>query len=286
MREKKGGKLLFFVLVSSFLVLEPLFCLQEPEYKGFIDFDITLKELDTNIKTNQVHRISKDKILFLNGIFAEVSPRTSRQNLYVALIKEQDLQKPQAFIQKIQTANNPLTQWLKEGLSEETKGLLADYQGQITPPKELIKALLKDLSNLMSKKGLIEERYLAGFALSKELRALLKLKPASLEEQSYLNRLIMEEVFNEELAAFQVKMDLVRGEWQGLEEVKSYRASLLFSGVESFKVFHRMRITEASSLMIPLNSAVLVAARPYKIEQDEAGNMSYLLKGIYIRVLN
>ena len=70
-----------------------------------------------------------------------------------------------------------------------------------------------------------------------------------------------------------------------VEDVKSYECYINFKGSESFKVFHRRRTGDASSMMIPINASILVIAKPENIFKTEAEKEAWLLEALFARSL-
>jgi hypothetical protein len=91
-------------------------------------------------------------------------------------------------------------------------------------------------------------------------------------------------ILSPEPEGFQVQLELVLGEWIGLEEVRSYRCSVLFQGPEYAPLFPRKK-SGVSGAAIETNTRVLVVARalePVSVEKDRT---DWLLQGFHIRSL-
>ena len=82
---------------------------------------------------------------------------------------------------------------------------------------------------------------------------------------------------------FVVQVELVSGEWVGLEEVKSYNCTVIFQGSEFYRLFPRRRPKNPSPDMISANNRVLVVAKAQNRVTNEAGELHWLLEGFYIR---
>jgi hypothetical protein len=76
---------------------------------------------------------------------------------------------------------------------------------------------------------------------------------------------------------------IVSGEWIGAEEIRSYQGLVEFWGTEAYKVFLRRREDEASSLMIPQNSRVLVVARLVRPVQSIEEESIWLAEAAHVR---
>lgn len=93
------------------------------------------------------------------------------------------------------------------------------------------------------------------------------------------------EVIDPDESRYQVVVELVSGEWIGLEEVRSYRCLVLFSGAEFARVFPRRAPRDAGPRVITPNDRVLFVARllePVVLEGDQS---IWVLEGIYARPL-
>ena len=85
--------------------------------------------------------------------------------------------------------------------------------------------------------------------------------------------------------SFQVLVELVSGEWIGLEDVRSYHCTVLFEGSEFHAVFPSRPPRNPTASVITTNDRILVAARTLSTEINKNGELSCLLKGIHVRRL-
>ena len=90
-------------------------------------------------------------------------------------------------------------------------------------------------------------------------------------------------ILNKDPAGFKVRIELITGEWIGLEDVKSYSCYVDFAGSEYFKVFPARPPREASRDLITLNSRVLVVGRVVDVSATPMGAKRVLVDGMYIR---
>jgi len=93
------------------------------------------------------------------------------------------------------------------------------------------------------------------------------------------------EVIDPDESRYQVIVELVSGEWIGLEEVRSYRCLVLFSGPEYARVFPRRAPRDPGPRVITPNDRVLMVARLLEPVQLEAGESVWVLEGSYVRPL-
>ena len=271
----------YVILVALVLSVPGLFGQALTDFDKIVDFSVNLKELHGMIEQHDDSRLDRSKFLLLNGTISDISPKKS----WFFVPSERETNDPAGFIAKIATGNNALPRFLLSKLTQPTQALLKEYSEapQSVPSKDLLKAFFKDLGNVVKKVPIAQAPgILTGLPLSDELRAIIALNPGG-EEMAFLNRLILETAYPENLAPVAVVCELVAGEWVGLEEVKSYHGLVVFEGAESFKVFGRRRPADASSLMIPVNSRVLVVASPVSPVETALGQVYWLSRALYIR---
>jgi hypothetical protein len=92
-------------------------------------------------------------------------------------------------------------------------------------------------------------------------------------------------IINKEQAGFKVRIELITGEWIGLDEVKSYYCYVEFSGAEYFKMFPARPPRTASRDLVTLNSRVLVLGRVVEVTAAPLGARRVLVDGAYIRTI-
>ncbi|MBN1836076.1 MAG: hypothetical protein JW820_09520 [Spirochaetales bacterium] len=93
------------------------------------------------------------------------------------------------------------------------------------------------------------------------------------------------EVLDPEESRYQVVVELISGEWIGLEEVRSYRCLVLFSGPEFARVFPRRAPRDAGPQVIAANDRVLFVARLLEPVALDEGSSIWVLQGVYARAL-
>jgi hypothetical protein len=84
-------------------------------------------------------------------------------------------------------------------------------------------------------------------------------------------------------ATFKVRIEMITGEWIGVEDVKSYACYVEFSGSEFFKTFPARAPRTATPGVIASNSRVLVVGKPVGIVTTPLGAKQVLVDGAYIR---
>lgn len=117
-------------------------------------------------------------------------------------ISDVDLKEPISFAAKLRIANDPLSQYLKEHLSSETKRQLEQYDGTSALPEGLLINLTGDLNKLIAGLSLYDEQRFAQVTLTDGTRALIGQRLQG-EELAQLNRLLLEEAYSKELAKSQ-----------------------------------------------------------------------------------
>jgi hypothetical protein len=90
-------------------------------------------------------------------------------------------------------------------------------------------------------------------------------------------------ILDKEQATFKVRIELITGEWIGLEDVKAYSCYVEFSGPEFFKVFPARAPRAATPGVISGNSRVLVVGRVVDVTTTPQGEKRTRLDGAYIR---
>jgi hypothetical protein len=88
---------------------------------------------------------------------------------------------------------------------------------------------------------------------------------------------------NEE--SYLVQVELVSGEWIGLDDVRSYSCWVLFSGPRFASVFPARGPRNPPPGIIAANQTVLIVAIPLQIVEIAEGETAWVLEGIYARPL-
>ena len=88
---------------------------------------------------------------------------------------------------------------------------------------------------------------------------------------------------NEE--SYLVQIELVSGEWIGLDEVRSYSCRVLFSGPRFAKVFPPRVPRNPPPELIKENDTILIVALPLQTVETGEGKTAWVLEGIYARRL-
>ncbi len=92
-------------------------------------------------------------------------------------------------------------------------------------------------------------------------------------------------VLSKDDAGFRVRVELIAGEWIGLEDVRAYACYVDFSGAEFSRIFPARPPREPTPGVVALNSRVIVVGTPVDIVTSALGQKRVLLRGAYIRVI-
>lgn len=90
---------------------------------------------------------------------------------------------------------------------------------------------------------------------------------------------------DKEQASFGVRVELLSGEWIGLDDVESYTCYVTFSGSQFFRVFPSRTPEGSATDVVLLNSRVLVVARAVGTILSPEGEKRILLEGVLVRTL-
>jgi hypothetical protein len=92
-------------------------------------------------------------------------------------------------------------------------------------------------------------------------------------------------IVNKEEATFRVRIEIITGEWVGLEDVKSYASFVDYAGQEFFAVFPARAPAKPGPDIVVQGSRVLVVARAAGVTTTPLGEKRTLLEGAYIRAI-
>jgi len=90
-------------------------------------------------------------------------------------------------------------------------------------------------------------------------------------------------ILSKDEAGFKVRIELITGEWIGLEDVKAYTCYVEFTGPEYARLFPARPPREANRQLVTLNSRVLILGRVVGITTGPQGVRRVLVDGAYIR---
>jgi hypothetical protein len=90
-------------------------------------------------------------------------------------------------------------------------------------------------------------------------------------------------IVNKDQAGFKVRIELITGEWIGLDDVKSYSCYVEFTGADYFKMFPARPPRTANRDLVSMNSRVIVVGRIVQVAATPLGDKRVLVDGAYIR---
>jgi hypothetical protein len=90
-------------------------------------------------------------------------------------------------------------------------------------------------------------------------------------------------IIDKEKAGFRVRVELITGEWLGLEDVKSYACYVEFSGPEYFAVFPAKPPRAATPGIVTQNTRLVVIGRPVAVVDTPLGAKHVLVEGLFVR---
>jgi len=90
-------------------------------------------------------------------------------------------------------------------------------------------------------------------------------------------------IVNRDPAGFKVRIELITGEWIGLDDVKAYTCYVEFTGAEYARLFPARPPREADRRLVTLNTRVLLLGRVVGVTTTPMGDRRVLVDGAYIR---
>ena len=264
-----------------------VFAQDQSVFDRAVDFSITLKTLTRSLETGNPDSISRDRLVILTGTLSDIMPKPSRPPFF--LLQAEDFRDPQGFLQKIRMASDPLAAdslWLmlNRTLSDESAQLLDSYDPEQDSAESVLRPLLRDLNTLIEEESLAKQPAIQSLPLGAELSGIMDLDPQG-EDDQFLNRLLLERAIPEHIRPVSVTGEIVTAEWLESEEIRSYHGLVVFYGYQAYRIFLRRRITDASELMIPQNSQILVVAEIIEPVQAITGERIWLAEALYVRKL-
>ncbi|MGC8744050.1 MAG: protein O-mannosyl-transferase family [Verrucomicrobiia bacterium] len=131
---------------------------------------------------------------FLDSIFMTLGDKVEkRRRTYTSYFTPSDFTNIESLKKKLNDST-PLSKYIRDNLSLETKNLLSSNQND-----ELKKALSKDLNKLLEKELIYDTNKFAGINLSKRTQRFIAQNPQS-HTRIRLNRILLEEAFPSEIA--------------------------------------------------------------------------------------
>jgi hypothetical protein len=108
-----------------------------------------------------------------------------------------EIAEPADFVQRLRAATDPVSRYLRDRLSRETRSWLDNLHGEVTT--EFKAVLVRDISNLLADSVLYDTARFAHIPLTPEIQDLLSRQPAG-HQLGRLNRLLLDNAYPDELA--------------------------------------------------------------------------------------
>jgi hypothetical protein len=272
---------LFSVGLLVFLGIIPAFGQEKAVFDRIVNFSVTLKELHLSLQEGGTAEMERGRFVLLSGTLSDVEPKLKRPRFY--LLKEADIIDPKHFILTIRETGGTLAALVKRGLSDQSADFLEAYNPAKDKASSILKPLLKDLNELIQKGPLYDKQVFDSIGLDPDLMSIVRLNPTA-EDSEFLNRLLLEAGFPEDIKPVTVRGEIITGEWLGMEEIRSYHGLVDFQGTAAYMLFIRRKPDTATELMITLNSRILVTAELVEPVESFRGKI-WLSKALYVRKL-
>jgi len=92
-------------------------------------------------------------------------------------------------------------------------------------------------------------------------------------------------ILDKEQETFRVRVEIISGEWFGLDDVKSYTCLVEFAGPEYFKVFPAKAPRNPGPNVVVQNNRLVVIGRPFQVIKTPLGENRVLVEGLFLRVV-
>ncbi|MDO9543377.1 MAG: hypothetical protein Q7J98_13805, partial [Kiritimatiellia bacterium] len=140
-------------------------------------------------------------MLFLTCLAAVLAqstePKSAQENIW--LLSDADLIDAQSLTIKLDERPDAVSAYLRDYCSETTERFLAEYDGTEPPDAELRKSLIADLNRIIEESDWYREKMFKKLELSATAKNLISQKPRGYERMR-LNRMLLEEIFSNEIA--------------------------------------------------------------------------------------
>jgi len=125
------------------------------------------------------------------------------------LYRPEDLDHRARFIATLKQPEDPVSRYIRDSLSPETLRLAEAYPAVFEPSRELRNAIVAQLNQVLQGECIYDEELFAGIHLSSETRKLMARQPRG-TTLLWLNRLLLEEAYRDEIAPPSKWVDLCR----------------------------------------------------------------------------
>ena len=260
-----------------FLCVSNSFAISESDLRSSLNLDLSLRDIAMSFNNGENKHFPKDQFVIVIGSVANLKP----QKIGAYLITKDDLIDSSNFIKLFKNPSTEFARAVVNKFSDRVKAALEKTEINNSTLNSLLRTLLRELSRIFRRQIFYVSGMEKKYSISKELLKLITQKQPA-DEMGYLNRLIFEMVYPNQIKKFQITLSLQDGEWISYDIVRTYKMDIIFEGLECYKIFNRRDLNRAVNEYIPLNSkAMIVASLINPILKDD--EQIWQAKGYYIR---
>lgn len=148
-----------------------------------------------------IRRVNVFIVFLLTGLAAVLLPAAEPQRLKdnIWLLKDADLTDAQALAIKLGENSDQFSIYLRDRFSPAGEDFLAGYDGSSPPAEDMRKTLLDDINRIIADSDWSREKMFEKAELSGMAQTLISQNPQGYERM-HLNRILLEEVFSNEIA--------------------------------------------------------------------------------------
>jgi len=92
-------------------------------------------------------------------------------------------------------------------------------------------------------------------------------------------------ILDKDQPTFRVRIELITGEWIGMDDVKAYSCFVDFTGPEFFKIFPARAPAKPGLDIVAQNSRVVVAGRAVSVTTTPLGEKRVVVEGATVRAI-
>jgi hypothetical protein len=163
----------------------------------FITYFSSAERLENVLAQKELSTVNALKSLS-QEVVRVISYNTPRNFAYL-LLTASDIKDLERLIFKLYKPEDPVSVYLREQLSPNTRQMLHEYIESKVPQEKIKPVLVEDLNTVMQGISIFDEKRFAHISLTEETKKLIKQNPSGLERMR-LNRLLLEEAYPEEIA--------------------------------------------------------------------------------------
>lgn len=159
--------------------------------------------------SDRLENVLAQKELSTNSALKNIAQEVARaisyntpKNFAYLLLTSSDIKDIGALTAKMRNAKDPVSLYIMERLSSNTRQLLIGYDGSKESSDKAKSALINDLNEIMQGVSIYDENRFTHIALSREAKDLIKQNPTGIE-RIRLNRLLLEAAYPDEILKVQ-----------------------------------------------------------------------------------